>query len=347
MSCLGNFIGVKFPGYNSQPGYTAPTSGMFINDLPGISVYSAGDVADQENSSGIQLLQNCITRAIRLQEDQLNELVSPRLKFVPLVDSGYIGDYVITSNDNDTPNYEDSGNLPTDLKGGVQIRIGQGVKAAKIRIESVDMLCDTTIAGRFFRISENRDVAGSDIFYFDAVANQVVTTDVNQTFDGPIVSIYSSIAGFLPAVSYPTMEGCNTCGGGSTKRFSHAVTEGYTLTDGRSSKTWGMRVNFSVICDPEPIICKLSTQKPFRSLMLYAAGIELAKEVMHSTRMNPNRVMSQDWAANMLDYELPGSWVREYEKLWKSFSESSARAIKQLAGRCACDNGIRITAGGF
>lgn len=56
---LDNFIGVR--GCDE----TAPGSGLYINDYPGITTIQAAHVADSEDIQGIALLQACIERAYK------------------------------------------------------------------------------------------------------------------------------------------------------------------------------------------------------------------------------------------------------------------------------------------
>ena len=89
-SCFGtNYIGIR------GCGETTPDSGIYINDLPGMSLRRFADLANEEVVQGIELVRRYEQEAIRITSRDFLTLMGNKVRINSPVDiytRGYIGD---------------------------------------------------------------------------------------------------------------------------------------------------------------------------------------------------------------------------------------------------------------
>ena len=85
-SCLDNFIGVRCLSTN-------PKSGLWINDLEGINIRMAADIADSGYLSGLQMLESKINFATELVMQELSGFLLPYFRINSTIDELLVGDF--------------------------------------------------------------------------------------------------------------------------------------------------------------------------------------------------------------------------------------------------------------
>ena len=86
MPCFTDFILVR-----GACGTATPSSGLYINDLPGISLRRGANVADEEQVTGVQLLNDSITLGIELTKKEIMERMLDIVRFNSIYQSQQYG----------------------------------------------------------------------------------------------------------------------------------------------------------------------------------------------------------------------------------------------------------------
>ena len=87
MPCFTDFILVR-----GACGDAVPSSGLYINDLPGLTLRSAANVANEEQITGVGLLNNAIATGIELTKKEIMERMIEIVRFNSVYSSKRISD---------------------------------------------------------------------------------------------------------------------------------------------------------------------------------------------------------------------------------------------------------------
>ena len=141
-NCLEDFIGVKCLTAN-------PKSGLWINDLEGINIRMAADIADSGYISGLQMLQSKINFASELVIQELSGFLLPYFRVNSVLDELLVGDFnanylASTSNDRGIKAIVKNTRMMRIHVGEVKIRIQQA--NTTLSFEIVDGLNTTSFS---------------------------------------------------------------------------------------------------------------------------------------------------------------------------------------------------------
>lgn len=313
--CLDNLIGVKNP---CNPGATPPESGLYINDLPGITLNGAGDIRNTEQESAYNFLESLVSRSMTLMQSELADILRGSMKWLPITEANEVGRW-------DAEEYIASENV----NKGVEICIRNSA-LSEIRVHRLRLLTNTTINGKQISIKSNGVVTNYSV---DLVAGEVATLDINATFEDSIW-VYWNTSDIAPNDSDYDRSTCKNCGERRAKALylKNAIVRGKTDGDTQTNKSYGISVDFSVECSELRALCKLKNK--LGQIALYRAGIEFMKEWIASDRLNTVALLRRDYAEDMLDPEIDHSFVSEYRKLTTVFANNSANMLKRMDGSC-------------
>jgi hypothetical protein len=300
-NCFDNFIGIKCV---SQ---TQPKSGLWIDDLEGINLRFAADVADSGYQSGISLIESKINFATQLVLDEIAKYAMPYFRMNSLIDELKTGDWQPTFL---IPNPNERGfRITTRESRMVRIR----VQSVQIRIVEAVYSGNITITDGIFTTQYpfTTDLSGfAEIFpdYLSDGAEIYITTD-NSAINVNNTKVKSS---------------CNC----TTAKSRFLTGNGWNGL-GTSSSSFGLSVNVAAECSLDEIACVLAQK--IRFPILYRAGIEIVKEAKTTDRLN---------SVTLLDGEKCEFMLGEFEKQYNSHFET---AVQQLPGLFARMDDICIT----
>jgi len=292
-SCLENFIGVKCLTQN-------PKSGLWINDLEGINIRMAADIADSNYTSGLQLLEQKIKFATELVAAELSGYVLPYFRINSIIDELLIGSF----NDN----YLN----PTAFDRGVKITT-RNSRLMQIRIDSVRIrIQEANYSGTL----EIIDGLYSTSFPFVTDSNGEAELFVNYNSKGKEVFIVTDNSAIHPADT-DVKTGC-ACFSKSSE-YLHA--NGWNGS-GVASNSFGLIVRANAQCSIDELMCIIAPQ--IRFAILYKAGLEIVKEAKATDRLN---------SVTLLDEEKIAFLYEEFSMQYKNHLNTAINALPELFKR--------------
>jgi hypothetical protein len=300
-NCFDNFIGIKCV----SP--TQPKSGLYIDDLEGINLRFAADVADSGYQSGIALVESKINFATQIVLDEIAKFTMPYFRMNSLIDSLNAGDW------------QPSFLAPNANERGIRITTRES-RMVRIRVQSVQIRIVEAVYSGNIEINDGifttqypftTDLNGfAEIFpdYLSDGAEIYITTD-NTSINVNNTKIKSS---------------CNC----TTAKSRFLLGNGWNGVS-TSSSSFGLSVNVAAECSLDEIGCILAQK--IRFPILYKSGIEIVKEAKTTDRLN---------SVTLLDGEKCDFMLAEFEKQYESHFQT---AVQQLPGLFARIDDICIT----
>lgn len=291
MNCLENHIGIR--NCNSPE----PTSGLYVNQLPGITLESIQKVSDSENINFMGAWKEVKVRSWSRLENDLRIALKKRYKLKSVNANAKISSVIDEATIISAAEYY----------RGVVIDLGSEVSFLSIGINSFSLKLPNTVSSLNIKvfdqdgnmlesITRENAPAGKNIF---PIGRNFLTSILFIGVDATMVPLYSS------SVSSDTHASCCKCVQTICDNCQPAIygTEspiaGFNIgTEG--SNLFGFEVDYSVVCDYSSIICR---NKPeFTYPWLYLLGAELMQERLFSTRLNRFTTIDKEAAADLRDY---------------------------------------------
>lgn len=267
MSCLIDYIGFKWCGA------TAPESGLYINELPGISLKSIDQIANEEQNNFLTVWQTVQKRAQRLLASDVSAAFSKRYRLNSHVE-GYNGLVMPETTINQTAAATEWRGLllalPTISSPLHMLVLKQLSVYLKAAVTTTFKLLDVTTgsANELFSFTCNGLVGWNNIpVQTDLAGVQRLLLVYDAT---SVESVFTP----LPAMTLQQMQ-VNVQGVVTDDAFS-------VTTPGINS--YGVQVTFNLTCNYLPLLC--SNKTPWSNPLLYLLGAELMNERLHSDRLN-------------------------------------------------------------
>ena len=309
-TCFDNFIGIRCV---SQ---TTPKSGLYIDDLEGINIRRAADMADSGFSSGVQLLESKINFATQLILDEMARFAMPHFRLNSLVDELKVGEW------------DNVWNNPAALDRGVRINTRDS-RMLRVRVQSVKI-----------KIQEFGFSGFVDILDGIKTTSFPFTTDANG--DAEIFPNYLSETdeifvlmdnGAIHTNKTKVKGGCKC----STKKSEFLIANGWsgTTTTGTS---FGLIVGAAAECSVDEIGCVLAQKLRFP--ILYRAGMEIAKEALTTDRLNSITLLDSDTWNFCLE-----NWTAQYDAQMKTAIQQLPELFNRMDDICVICNQSRYVYG--
>lgn len=260
--CLENLVGIR--GDCEQA--AEPHSGLYLNDLEGVSLPASALTANAEDATGLRLMRRKLELATRAVADDLRAALEKHGWFrwraeLASVHAGTFG----------------AGYLPasTAARGIRLIRRTTG-RLSRILVQSIELL------------SEN-DAAGVTLTIQDGAQTLTRTVDLLAGVPQLVETMYAAASeSVFVLISHPTarfndsrIAGGGGCGcGQAASRLSARGWNGLYGT----TQTWGLRVQAALTCDDWELLCLLRHR--LGPLVRDRAAAELLSERLYSERMN-------------------------------------------------------------
>lgn len=308
--CLKELVGINAPCGNINEG-----ARYFLNEASGITVRSADATANEEQQNGLTLLQDKIALAAKIVEDTFAGEIQKKLNAATVVENQTVGFF------QENPRIVASVNKWK----GVHIRLYSDL-FLELYVDSVSLLFDTSHTGAL-KVYDLITGTELDSIAYTAVANEIVTVNINKTFkfnrqDINLAFLYdANLTGSYVTSFSPTYgTGCVNCPHGGYR-------SGYLYADGiqfektapiqyRNRKgtlgTNGVSLTYSINCGYEGYLCSMRNQ--FAYPMFLKTCELIYKEMFYSKRLNA--VILYEKAA--------------HEELMKEAVSEFERSVKQI-----------------
>lgn len=295
MSCTDNFIGIRVCGAGTSK------SGYYIEDLEGINLQSAADIA--VDSDAVSLINSKIQFAIKQTVNDAAAKI-PNLQFNVLAESLRSCDFSGTKTAN-TPSVTVTRNnykspLSNLVLNRIIVKLGQ------------DYTGDLQV------------LDGGQVVETISIS---ATADTDLIIDGLAVivegdlSVRINSAGLEPYTAYRYGQAWDAAVGSCCLRPWDSPF--LQMTDG-----YGIVADVSVVCSDEKLLCRLLY--PLKDAILYRTGIEILNEWLATDRVNFLAVNGQEWAENKKT-----EWAQAYNaKLSFALSSAALKTLQKIDPVC-------------
>ena len=309
-TCLNNLIAV-----DRQCTAIVPTSGLFLQDLPGVTIRMADAGTDEETESGLALMEDKIAFAQRALVQDMRDFLLPKIRSASVIENDTVGFYL-------------------ENLQGVASQAGQykGIRAQisdfdyfSFYVQSVTVQLDASLATSVFIIDllTNRIL---DTIAITTVANVPTEVQVNREYlSGKqqmsiLVAIDAGVTGSFKNTLHPNARrGCTGCGAKwnafidfDSVRIPIAGQLIDQNTSGNNDGTNGVSINYSLNCIVDPVICNMSQQIAWG--VLHKTGVELLKELKWSNRLNSYVTVNASKIDEMID-EFQAEYVKSINQI--------------------------------
>jgi hypothetical protein len=308
-NCLEDFIGVKCLTPN-------PKSGLWINDLEGINIRMAADIADSGYMSGLQLLQNKVNFASEIVMQELSGFMLPYFRINSVIDELLVGDF--------NANYLNTAALDRGLKiitkdtRMMRLHVGE----IKIRIQQTSFAHAVTIV----------DGLNSTSYPFTTDANGEAVVYANYMSSTREIYIVMDNTAINPADT-DVKTGCSC----SSKSSQYMLANGWSGS-GVGNNSFGIKAQVNAECRIDELMCIISQHLRFP--ILYKAGLEIVKEAKATDRLNSVTLLDND-KINFL-YE---EFTNQYNNHMKLVVNQLPELMKRIDDICVICNQSRYVYG--
>lgn len=292
-----------------------PESGLFINDIPGITLKSASAIANEEQKTGYELLKGIIYRATLLTFNDFLSQISSQFSYNAVAEIRKI-------------NYFDGSVLPTsNNERGLVLKRWRS-EMAQIYVQELYIKSATSgpVTIKIVDGSETKTFTTTleaDIEKTLRVDYMAESEQIKILCDNSSVQMYSGQIN-------KAWTGCNSCGGSA---------QGFYMTgwngNSEEAKYFGIGVFASVRCNEENIVCQLLNRMNF--IIWYKAGAMYYEELLATNRLNSITIFSKDRAV-----ENKEMLEEKYNKAYADFVPTIKQLLNKTKGECiTCNPSIK------
>jgi len=294
-----------------------PESDLFINDLPGISLKIASQIASEELQTGNEVLKKCINTAIKKVFNDFNLKVSPYFDFNAVVQTREVNDF------------SDSVLLPpANAERGLLLRRWRS-ELSQIYVEQIYIKINTSgVYNIKFYDGETlletiETTLESGVLKTIRVDKKFTAESVKIVMNNVNTSVYSN------DIRNWNFQECGTCNGNG----HGLVIKGWDGAE-ENNEMYGIGVKASVRCYEENMLCSLLPRMYF--FIWYQSGVEFMKEKIYSDRVNPITTFTKERAKELLE-----DYQTEYSIQYNIFIKNIYAYLRSLKGECLTCNGNR------
>lgn len=276
-----------------------PESGLWINDLPGMSLRTAAQVASEEYVSGAEFLREKINLGAKLVVNDFTEYMGDLFNFNAVVETRNVG------------RFDEVQTLAAAPLERGQVWKRWRSEVGRLYVEQI-YLKSSASGVATVKIYDGQIVK---TYTVDVLANQTMTVEIGYTADSEKIRIVFDQTNF-PVYTYTMNQagmGCGSCGSSAPQGL---YVSGWDGTQERATG-YGLGAKVSVRCYEENVLCGLLPRLHF--LMWYRGGIETCSGIMYSNRVTPIAMFGKEDAAKLRE-ELQKEYAINYNRLKKNIS---------------------------
>lgn len=318
MECAENFIVCRNTCSGVDP--VTPTSGLYADDLPGISTLSLANIEPGKYATAAAMVQEKVALAVKKVADRVKEVLAQYLEESATVEAGEVG----TLNGDPIDASPNARGLRVSLDGTQLMHL------------LIPRLYVKAAASGEFEVLL-KDGANERTYSVQCTANQVAMLDIHYLAQTKQVDITITDPLFQP-VSGTTFDTryfstCVACG--RPCKYRHIAGVGL-LKDAEVDVAQGIGAQVVVTCAFDRALCMLLRR--LRWAVLYQFGVEVLDEWLATSRMNYMGIHGKEWAA-----EKRPEWQNEVEVKLEQQAPHLATLIEKLSPECTrCGRGLTL-----
>jgi hypothetical protein len=296
MTCLSNLVGIK-----NGCSDIVPSSGLYVNDLPGMSLKIADSAANSEKVNGYFLIQNRIDFAANYLSSDIRAYLQDKFVINSVLESSKAGFYK-----------DDNTLIATSSKlRGVKITVREE-PFININISKIGLRFDSAQTTNIYIYN----LYTAELLYtlpITTVADEITYITVNKQIatNKQRLSLFvctdSSLSSFYDSSTNQIgdREGCKTC---NSSKYLSRVSSGYidsalSKTESNfvtANNTGGITIDYTIECDITNYICSLSHSLSWS--LLYKTGHLIMQELINSDQLNTIVMINKTRNEELLNY---------------------------------------------
>ncbi len=321
MPCLYELIGVKKACTDIEP-----ITGLYINDLPGMSLKLADAAANSEKVNGIKLIQDRIEFAEKYLSNDIRNFMQDRFVINSILEQTTVGIYK-----------EDNNVIASSNKlRGIKIIVRE-YPYLNINISRIGLRLSTTVDTNVLIY----DLYKNELLYtlpISAVADQITYINVNKKIPtnkqrrSLFICIDANVSDQYDASLYNSSTGCMSCNQSQYLSYPTSGTLDAALSKTESNfvssnSTGGLTIDYTIECDLDNYICSLGTTLAWP--LLYKTGHLIMQELEHSDQLNTIVMIDSGKNKELADY-----YDAEYIKSLNQITQN-IKTPKDICFQCA------------
>jgi len=321
MTCLSELIGIKKACTDIEP-----LTGLYVNDLPMMSLKLADAAANSEKVNGINLIQDRIAFAERYLSNDIRNFMQDKFVINSILEQTTLGIY-----DEDNETISSSNKLR-----GIKIIVRED-PFLNINISRIGLRLDSVVTTNVLIY----DLYKNELLYtlpITTVADEITYIEINKKIPtnkqrrSLFICIDANVADQYEAAVYDSGIGCISCH--KDKYLSYATSgtldNALSKTEANfvaSNSTGGLTVDYTIECDLENYICSMGTTLAWP--LLYKTGHLIMQELEHSPQLNTIVMINSGKNKEISDY-----YEAEYIKSLNQIT-MNIKTPKDICFQCA------------
>jgi hypothetical protein len=317
--CLDNYIGLR------GCGSTTPPSGLYVNDLPGMSLENLVTLTNTDEPTYSDIWTMVQTRAQNRFSLDVREAMGKHYKLNSLMQGINVG--------NDVGSL--AANVPAYTGFTIEL-IDQNYEFvpspfASIHVQQIKFYCDDTVNGVPFEIWDLDPSTYTNQVRWSATIDIIEgenVIEVNQTFHNlyispswrlAIVVDSQALTGLMYNMELPYSRSMMSCCDVRVQGFN--FNSGPLTNATFSNNTYGVSGIFSIVCNWDAMICQNKTL--FSRAYWYLLGIEVLTEQLYSSKLNQFTTVN----------------LQRLNELRAEYQVEYSKSLEQVAGglKLSCD----------
>lgn len=321
MNCLTNFIGIS-----RSCGGVAPTSDLYIDMLEGMSLKTISNIEAGKYVTAQRLIDSKLILIMEKMKVDFAEFL-----FGDMVEDSI--DSVISKNFGEDYETGEAGSaglliekLPTSLSSLFIPRF-----YFKSHTAAVNLPITVSDASRTetFLVSANADEEVAIAINWYSNQNSVSIKFDDSTF-GPSQELISPYNGAISPFHAWYYDGCTKCCAGGSR---YIQISGIDYDGSEISNYRGIRVDASVICDTDKMVCLIAHK--MKVPILYKIGIEVLNEWAATDRLDFLAISSREWAE-----QKKSEWFDTVERSQFNNGKGIRKLLMKHEQQCFICNGV-------
>ena len=305
MDCFTGLIGLRD---HCGEDIITSSSGLYINDLPGISIDGVDRKVNREYESAVDAIRKQMAVAEKILIGRARRALASKHEVTTLIDHHTAGEW----------KEQRSAQSAQAYKVGIQVKV-PGAAQTDLSVSRVSLLVN---------FSGSVEVKMWDLFTGEQLQSQTITAVAGQEVvaqvawtrkaDGKPISVFIG----YDATSVPTWQSslgnksCNCSGGHANLRYAHLYTKkvaGSVLNGNleRQSGTSGLSIDLSLTCSMEHVLCAQSqlmalplwykTGEQLLTFMRFSDTLSLAGIAFNADYQELAPMYAEDFEAHLQD----------------------------------------------
>ena len=300
MDCLINYIGVRYTPTGTLPSPEVPESGLYINDLPGITIHQLSDINNSDQATFLDLWAAIQRRSARIFETTFTNAMAKKFRLKKITEAFKLSESV-----DDTVTYPA---VAGELRGIYMDCFVDKSAFHHIPLSTVRLYLDpqsTLPASLDLVVYEVHDntITKLDTFTLSQPVAGWNSVLINKKYYDSRTLYIAYDATHVDSASIPldSFDLNPYLYGDLAQFFSHIFINGATYNNGRfgdtKDETYGLTATLGMQCSFDVLVCNY--RENLAVAWWYLLGSELMKERIYTDRVNRYTTVDLDKAREL------------------------------------------------